>query len=112
MNSTIDSVDTGHLFYDQVRLRFDSRVRQIQKFWQSFIACIATKKYGKTHHDQYLLAAKPTINEFFLFSNAFTTNKLRAKAACFSSFVGAAFALAVLSFLAFLHTAVGLTGLV
>ena len=73
---------------------------------------MATKKYDKTHHDQYLLAAKPTINEFFLFSNTFTTNMLRATAACFTCFVGAAFALAVLLFLAFLHTAVGLTGLV
>ena len=70
------------------------------------------EKYDKTHHDQHLLAAKPTINVFFLFSNAFITNKLRATAACFTRFVSAAFALAVLSFLAFLHTAVGLTGLV
>ena len=56
-------------------------------------------KYNETHHNQYLLSPKPTINEFFLFSNAFNTNKLRATAACFTCFVGAAFALAVLSFL-------------
>ena len=47
-----------------------------------------------------------------MFFNAFTTNKLKATAACFTCFVGAAFALAVLLFLVFLHTAVGLTGLV
>ena len=70
------------------------------------------KKYDKTHHDQYLFFANLTINEIFLFSNAFTTNKLRATAACFTCFVGAAFALVVLSFLAFLHTAIGVTGLV
>ena len=79
---------------------------------KSFIACIATKKYHKTHHDQCLLVTKPTINEFFLLSNAFTTIKLIATAACFTCFVGAAFAFAVLSFLVFLHSAVGLTGLV
>ena len=70
------------------------------------------KNYDKTHHDQYLFFANLTINEIFLFSNAFTTNKLRATAACFTCFVGAAFALVVLSFLAFLHTAIGVTGLV
>ena len=73
---------------------------------------LATKKYHKTYHDQYLLAIKPTINEFFLLSNAFTTNKLGATAAFFMCFVGAAFALGELLFVAFLHTAVGLTGLV
>ena len=70
------------------------------------------KNYDKTHHDKYLFFANLAINEFFLFFNAFTTNKLRATAACFTCFVGAAFALAVLSFLAFLHTAIGVTGLV
>ena len=69
------------------------------------------KKYDKTHHEQYSLTANLTINKFLLFSNAFTTNKLRATAACFKCFVGAAFAFAELSFVAFLHTAVGETGL-
>ena len=70
------------------------------------------KKDDKTHHKQYLLAANFTINEFFLFSNAFTANKLRATAARFTCFVSATFTLAVLSFTAFLHTAVGDTRLV
>ena len=70
------------------------------------------KKYDKRHHQQYLFAANLTINEFLLFFNAFTTNKLRATAACFMCFVGEAFALVVLSFAAFLQTVVGLTGLV
>ena len=68
------------------------------------------KNHDKTQHEQYLLAANLTINEFLLFSNAFTTNKLRAAAACFRCFVGAGFALAVFSFVAFLHTAVRVTG--
>ena len=62
------------------------------------------KKYDKTHHEQYLLAANLTINEFLLFSNAFTTNKLIATAACFTCFVGA-----LLSFVAFLHIVVGVS---
>ena len=70
------------------------------------------KKYDKTHHEQYLFAANLTINEFPLFSNAFTTNKLRATASYFTSFVGEAFALAVLSLVAFLHIVIGVTGLV
>ena len=70
------------------------------------------KKYDKTHHEQYLFAANLTINKFLLFSDAFTTNKLRVTAACFTCFAGAAFALAVLSFVAFLQTAIGGTGLV
>ena len=69
------------------------------------------KKYDKTHHKQYLLTANFTINEFFLFSNAFTANKLRATAARFTCFVSPAFTLAVLLFVAFLHTAVGDTRL-
>ena len=73
---------------------------------------MAIKKYDKIHHQHYLLTANLTINEFLLFFNAFTTNKLRATAACFTCFVGAAFALAMLSFVAFLHTVVGVTGLV
>ena len=44
--------------------------------------------------EQYFLMANSTINEFLLFSNAFTTHKLRANAACF---VATVFALAVLS---------------
>ena len=55
------------------------------------------KKHDKTHHEQYLLAANFTINEFFMFFNAFTANKLRATAARFTCFVSAAFTLAVLS---------------
>ena len=70
------------------------------------------KRYDKTHHEQYLFAANLIINEFLLFSNGFTTNKLRAIAACFTCFVDAAFALAVLSFVTFLQTAIGVTGLV
>ena len=85
-------------------------MRQISKILAKLYCMRSYKKYSKTH--QYLLEAKPTISEFFLFSNAFTTNKLRATAACFTCFVDAAFALTVLSFLIFLHTAVGLTGLV
>ena len=87
-------------------------MRQSSKILAKLYCMRNYKKYDKTHYDQYLLAAKPTINEFFLFSKAFTTNKLRATAACFTCFVGAAFALAVLLFLAFLHTAVRLTRLV
>ena len=54
------------------------------------------KKHDKTYHEQYSLAANFTINKFFLFSNAFTANKLRATAARFTCFVSAAFTLAVL----------------
>ena len=61
------------------------------------------------HHKQYLLATNLTIIEFFLFFNAFTTNKLSAIVACFTGFVGAVFALAVLSFVGFLHAAVAMT---
>ena len=54
------------------------------------------------HHKQYLLARNLAIIKFFLFFNAFTTNKLSANAACFTGFVNAVFALAVLSFIGFL----------
>ena len=87
-------------------------MRQISKILAKLYCMHNYHKYDKTHHDQYLLAANPTINEFFVFSNVFTTNKLRATAACFTCFVGAAFALAVLLFVAFSHTAVDVTGLV
>ena len=70
------------------------------------------KAHDKTHHEQYLLAVNFTINKFFLFSHAFTANKLRATAARFTCFVSTDFTLAVLSFAAFLHTILGDTGLV
>ena len=89
-----------------------SQISKILAKLKSYIARIAIKKYDNPHYKQYLLAENFAINQFLLFSNAFTTNKLRATAACFTCFVGAAFALALLSFVAFLHTAVGVTGLV
>ena len=58
------------------------------------------------------MATNLTINEFLMFSNAFTTKKLRATVACFTCFVSAAFALAVVSFVTLLHAAVGVPGLV
>ena len=70
------------------------------------------KNNDKMYHEQYLFSASFTMNEFFLFSNAFITNKFRATVACFTSFVGAVFALAMFSCLAFLQTAYDMSGLV
>ena len=71
-----------------------------------------TKKHDKTHHEQYLLAANFTINEFFCFPMHLPQTSLEQLLHVFSCFASAIFTLAVLSFAAFLHTAVGNTGLV
>ena len=99
-------MDMGHLFH-----KSDLGSKILTKPL-SYIECIGIKKLDKTHHEQYLLAANLLINKFLLFSNAFITNTLRTTATCITCFVDAVFALAKLSFVVFLHTAIGATGLV
>ena len=68
------------------------------------------KKYDKTHHKQYLFAANLIINEFLCFPMHLPQTSLEQL--LHVSRVRTAVALLVLLFVAFLQTAVGVTGLV